>query len=151
MQKMIKRQMFVALLLFFIELLGIVSLVFFSKLYPEFKYNDDIMVIFVCVVVVIDLLYISSVLSRISSSRKKNDITAVEIVGEGVEEIYNFGQLGVIIVDDSNNVIWTNDVTPYKKIKVRIFFILIIFVAKINKNAAYLVADRIFIYLESSD
>lgn len=109
MQKMIKRQMFVALLLFFIELLGIVSLVFFSKLYPEFKYNDDIMVIFVCVVVVIDLLYISSVLSRISSSRKKNDITAVEIVGEGVEEIYNFGQLGVIIVDDSNNVIWTND------------------------------------------
>lgn len=109
MQKMIKRQMFVALLLFFIELLGIVSLVFFSKLYPEFKYNDDIMVIFACVVVVIDLLYISSVLSRISSSRKKNDITAVEIVGEGVEEIYNFGQLGVIIVDDSNNVIWTND------------------------------------------
>lgn len=109
MQKMIKRQMFIALLLFFIELLGIVALVFVSKLFPEFKHNDDIMVIFVCVVVVVDLLYISNVLSRISNSRKKNDITAVEIVGEGVEEIYNFGQLGVIIVDDENNVIWTND------------------------------------------
>lgn len=109
MQKMIKRQMFIALLLFFIELMCVIALVFFSKLYPEFENNDDIMVIFVSAVIVIDLLYISNVLSRISNARKKNDITAVEIVGEGVEEIYNFGQLGVIIVDDSNNVIWTND------------------------------------------
>ena len=109
MQKMIKRQMFIALLLFFIELMCVIALVFFSKLYPEFENNDDIMVIFVSTVIVIDLLYISNVLSRISNARKKNDITAVEIVGEGVEEIYNFGQLGVIIVDDSNNVIWTND------------------------------------------
>ena len=109
MQKMIKRFMLIALLIFFFELIGIIGVVFVSKLLPEFEYTEDILVISICAVVVIDLLYISLALSNISNARKKNDITAVEIVGEGVEEIYNFGQLGVIIVDDANNVIWTND------------------------------------------
>ena len=109
MQKMIKKFMFIALLIFFIELIAIVGLVFVSKVLPDFKYTEDILVISICAVVVIDLLYMSLVLSNISNARKKNDITAVEIVGEGIEEVYNFGRIGVIIVDDYNNVIWTND------------------------------------------
>ena len=109
MQKMIKKFMFIALIIFFVELICIVGLVFVSKVLPEFKYTEDVLVISICAVVVIDLLYISLVLSNISNARKKNDITAVEIVGEGVEEVYNFGKIGVIIVDDYNNVIWTND------------------------------------------
>lgn len=109
MQKKIKRHMLFILTVFLLELVGIILIVFFSKLYPEFKYNYDIVVIFSCVIIVFDIFYFFSVLSRISNSRKKNDITAVEIIGEGVEEIYNFGQIGVIIVDDENNVIWAND------------------------------------------
>lgn len=109
MQKMIKKFMITALVIFFAQLLCIVGLVFLSKILPNFEYIEDILIISLCVVVVVDLLYISLVLSYISNARKKNDITAVEIVGEGVEEIYNFGQIGVIIVDDYNNVIWTND------------------------------------------
>ena len=92
MQKMIKKFMFIALIIFFIELIGIVGLVFVSKILPDFKYTEDILVISICAVVVIDLLYISLVLSNVSNSRKKNDITAVEIVGEGIEEVYNFGE-----------------------------------------------------------
>ena len=109
MQKMIKKFMITALVIFFAQLLFIVGLVFLSKVLPIFEYMGDILIISLCIVVVIDLLYISLVLSYISNARKKNDITAVEIIGEGVEEIYNFGQIGVIIVDDYNNVIWTND------------------------------------------
>ena len=109
MQKLNKKFMFIALLIFFIELLCIVGLVFVSKILPNWEFSEDVIIISLCVVVIIDLLYISIVLSNISNARKKNDITAVEIIGEGVEEIYNFGQIGVIIVDDYNNVIWTND------------------------------------------
>ena len=109
MQKMIKKFMITALVIFFAQLLCIVGLVFLSKVLPTFEYIEDILIISLCVVVIIDLLYISLVLSYISNARKKNDIAAVEIIGEGVEEIYNFGQIGVIIVDDYNNVIWTND------------------------------------------
>lgn len=109
MQKMIKKYMLIAVVIFFLELISIVGLVFVSKIFPDFTYTEDILVISICAVVVADLLYISIALSNVSNARKKNDITAVEIVGEGVEEIYNFGQLGVIIVDDYNNVIWTND------------------------------------------
>ena len=77
MQKMIKKFMFIALLIFFIELIAIVGLVFVSKVLPDFKYTEDILVISICAVVVIDLLYMSLVLSNISNARIKNDINAV--------------------------------------------------------------------------
>ena len=58
MQKLIKKFMFIALLIFFIELLCIVGLVFVTKILPNWEFSEDVIIISLCVVVIIDLLYI---------------------------------------------------------------------------------------------
>lgn len=108
MQKRIKKYMFYALLIFFVQLCCGVLFFLLYKL-VDFKYSVEILVILLCIFVIIDIAYIWIVMNSISKTRKKNDVTAVDIVGEDIQEVYNFGNLGIIIVDNNYDVIWTND------------------------------------------
>ena len=39
----------------------------------------------------------------------KNDVSAVDIVGDDIQDVYTFAQIGLILIDDKNTVIWVND------------------------------------------
>lgn len=108
MQKMIKKDMFIALIIFFIQLLVGVLFFLLYKL-ASFDYIIEALVITLSVFIIVDVIFVWVVLLNISKARKKNDVTAIEIVGEDIQEVYDFGNLGVIIIDDNDNVIWTND------------------------------------------
>ncbi|MDD6302669.1 MAG: DHH family phosphoesterase [Bacillales bacterium] len=72
----------------------------------------DLTLVLVVAVAIFALLFATYILiasSILSKARKKNDISAVEIVGEDIQEVYNYGQIGLILTDINNNVIWTND------------------------------------------
>lgn len=108
MQKRIKKYMFIALMIFFVELLAGVLFFLLYKL-NSFNYLVESLVISLCFFILINVSYIWIVLNLIAKARKKNDVTALDIVGEDIQEVYNFGNLGIIIVDDNFEIIWTND------------------------------------------
>ena len=62
--------------------------------------------------VLINFLYTIFILVKISKSKKKSDVITSDILGEEIDEIYKFGKIGIVITDDNNKIIWTNDWLP---------------------------------------
>lgn len=46
---------------------------------------------------------------HLTSIRQRSDIDAASIIGSDVQEAYNFGQLGLIVTDDNDTIMWTNN------------------------------------------
>ncbi len=59
-------------------------------------------------VIVIDGLFLWFSEARISAIRQKNDLDAASILGSDVQEAYNFGQIGLVVVDDNDSVAWAS-------------------------------------------
>lgn len=107
MQKLIKKYILLFLLLSSLEILGAAVLF----LLHTFSYDHmvEISIIVLCGVILLDAILLIFALSRVMKAKQKNDVSTVEIVGEGIQEVYNFGQMGIMVVDDNDCVIWTNE------------------------------------------
>lgn len=108
MQKKLKKYMMIAFWLFFVQLALIASLYILYVI----EGNDLLVKILLSTLtgsIFIDLVYIWIVLSKISHSRLKNDVAAVDIIGDDIQDVYTFAQIGLILIDDKNMVIWVND------------------------------------------
>lgn len=57
---------------------------------------------------VIDGLFTWLSLSKITKMRQKSDIDAVELIGPDIQEAYDFGQVGLVVVDEDNVIVWTS-------------------------------------------
>ena len=100
--------MMIAFWLFFVQLALITSLYILYVI----EGNDLLVRILLSTLtgsIFIDLVYVWVVLSKISHSRMKNDVSAVDIVGDDIQDVYTFAQIGLILIDDKNTVIWVND------------------------------------------
>ena len=53
---------------------------------------------------------------HLSSIRQKSDIDAASVIGSDVQEAYNFGQLGLVVTDDNDTVMWTNNLFKERQI-----------------------------------
>ncbi len=58
--------------------------------------------------VVADLMLLWFGELRLSHIRQKNDLDASRIIGSDVQEAYNFGELGLVVTDDDNCVVWVS-------------------------------------------
>ena len=108
MQKKLKKYMMIAFWLFFVQLALITSLYILYVI----EGNDLLVRILLSTLtgsIFIDLVYVWVVLSKISHSRMKNDVSAVDIVGDDIQDVYTFAQIGLILIDNKNTVIWVND------------------------------------------
>ena len=108
MQKVIKRQMIKALLIFFLQLL-IASAVYVAIALDLFDYHLELLIGVMASFIVIDVLLFWSMLTNISKSKYKTDLRALDIVGEDIQEAYIFGKIGLIVTDENSNIIWVND------------------------------------------
>ena len=59
--------------------------------------------------VLIDLIYLWFCLVSLTRSKQKSNLKAAEIIGSDVQEAYNFGMIGLVVIDDNNLVIWSNE------------------------------------------
>ncbi len=66
--------------------------------------------------VVINVLFIWVMLIRLSKIRKKSDLKAAELIGNDVQEAYKFGMIGLVVVDENDIVLWTNDLFQERQI-----------------------------------
>lgn len=53
-----------------------------------------------------------------SSFRRRTDLKAADLIGGDIQEAYNFGMIGLVIVDEHNTVIWTNDLFKDRQIDI---------------------------------
>ncbi len=107
MQKLIKKYILLFLFLSSIEILG--AAVLFLLHTFNYKHMAEVAIIVLVGVILLDALALIFALSRVMKAKQKNDVSTVEIVGEGIQEVYNFGQMGIMIVDDNDCVIWANE------------------------------------------
>lgn len=71
-----------------------------------------------CVFVSIDILLLWVAIAVFSSFRRKSDLQAADLIGGDIQEAYNFGMIGMVIVDEKYNVIWTNDLFKDRQIDI---------------------------------
>ena len=108
MQKTLKTYMLGAFWLFFFQLATITSLFIIYVVDGE-----GVMIhAFICILgasLFVDLIFVWFMLASISKERLKNDVKAVDIIGDDIQDVYNFAQIGLILIDDKGDVIWVND------------------------------------------
>jgi len=65
---------------------------------------------------ILNVLFVWIILIRLSKIRQKSDLKAAELIGADVQEAYNFGMIGLVVVDENDIVLWANDLFKDRQI-----------------------------------
>ena len=115
MQNYIKKQQIKAAILSLFEAIIFIVLFLLTRI-ESIKLDFIYIVIGIgAFFVLFNFFYIVLVLLRIAKSRQKSDVLTSDILGEEIDEIYKFGKIGIVITDDKNKIIWTNNWLPNSK------------------------------------
>ena len=112
MGKHIHRIRVFTIVLILVELvfLGAFAIFYFNNLFGFRDLLDPfVLVVSIISLVALDLLFIWIIVLRISHLRQKTDLKAAEVIGSDVQEAYNFAMVGLVVTDDNDIVLWTND------------------------------------------
>ena len=103
------------------ELFGVVllGLAYYFNLF-DFKQIITPVILFISLgsAVIIDIIYVWAILFYFSKIRQKTDLRAADLIGSDIEEAYNFGMLGLAVVDENNVVLWTNTLFKERAIEI---------------------------------
>lgn len=103
----------VAFILIVLEvvLLATFGIFYFQNLFEIKNYISVELFFFVTVGLIgLDIIFVWTSVLVFSYKRKKTDLRAADLIGGDVQEAYNFGMIGLVVVDDNNVVIWINDI-----------------------------------------
>ena len=121
MKQSLKRTKIAAFILTMIEILGIAAFgVLYFYNFFDFQKMVTIPITFIGIAVIVGLdaivLWIEVIIfSRI---RHKTDLKAADLIGADVQEAYNFGMVGLVIVDENNIVLWVNELFKERSIDI---------------------------------
>lgn len=121
MGKLIKNIQISAFVIILLQilLLGTFALFYFMDFFDLREIvNDVYLMIGASTVIFLDCLFVWVSIFRVSHLRNKTDLKAAEVLGNDIQAAYNFGMIGLVIVDGDNNVIWTNDLFRDRNINI---------------------------------
>ena len=113
MKKTASRFKIIAFILIVVELALIATLgIFYTKDVFELQKKLTFEMVFVSFAVLtsLDMIFVWVSILVFSYKRKKTDLRAADLIGGDVQEAYNFGMIGLVVVDENNVVIWINDI-----------------------------------------
>ena len=120
-----KRRLFkaklIGIIIGLIELFGIVFLgvAFYLDLFNlKTIINQMYLYIGFSAALIIDIIYVWGIIFYFSKIRQKTDLRAADLIGSDIEEAYNFGMLGLAVVDENNIVLWTNTLFKERTIEI---------------------------------
>ena len=114
MGKTLKRIKITSFVLIILQLVVISAfcILYFNDLF-NVKTNNilspEIIALTASILVFLDCLFIWVFAIRVSSLRQKTDLHAAEVIGSDVQEAYNFAMIGLAVTNESDIVLWTND------------------------------------------
>lgn len=95
------------------------SILYFNNFFDFQELAKPIYIVFALVaIIVLDSLFVWIVIGVLSLLRQKTDLKAAEVIGSDVQEAYNFAMIGLAITDESNTVLWTNDLFKARHIEI---------------------------------
>lgn len=107
------------LILIELTLLALFIIFYFNNLFDlQTKITKEYIVVGSSILVFIDCLFVWIVSLRISSLRQKTDLRAAQVIGSDVQEAYNFAMIGLVVTNDEDVIIWTNDLFKERHIDV---------------------------------
>ena len=65
-----------------------------------------------------DIVFAWSVLAFFTKFRQKTELKVADLIGEDIQEAYNFGMVGLAVVDENNIVLWTNTLFKERAIEI---------------------------------
>ena len=101
--------------LYILTLIEVVAVAAFSILYSNntFDLKNIIAPLYIVigslVLILINVIFLWIGILSLSSTRNHTDLRAVEVIGEDVQEAYNFAQIGLVVTDENDSVVWVND------------------------------------------
>ena len=119
-RRLFKAQIF-GIIVGLLELLGIVFLGFaFYFKWIDFQNLRNQIIFYSSFggAVLLDIIYVWSIIFYFSKIRQKTDLRAADLIGSDIEEAYNFGMLGLAVVDENNIVLWTNTLFKERAIEI---------------------------------
>lgn len=66
----------------------------------------------------IDAVYVWIIIRRIYKFRQESDIQASFVIGKDVQEVYTFGEIGYILIDENKKVLWISDFLLNRNIRI---------------------------------
>ena len=121
MKKRLSKVKFIGIIIGLLELSGVIfaGLAFY---FNWFSIKDNISPLLLYIIfgsaLIIDILYVWGVIFYFSKIRQKTDLRAADLIGSDIEEAYNFGMLGLAVVDENNTVLWTNTLFKERAIEI---------------------------------
>jgi len=98
-------------------IMGALALFWFFNWFNFQEYVTAGYIVFISVgFLVVDAFFCWSSFLNISKIRQKNDIEAAALVGNDIQEAYDFGQIGLVVVDDTDVVMWANSLFKQRQI-----------------------------------
>lgn len=109
---------------FFIILLQLILIstfcIFYFANFFDFQnlIKVEYIVLGVSLLLFLEFFFVLFIVFRISSLRQKTDLHAAEVIGQDVQAAYNFGMMGLVVVNDKNIVLWTNELFRERNINI---------------------------------
>lgn len=100
---------FILILLQFISIATFAIFYFYDIFDLKTIIGVDILIFIALGFVAADAIFIWIAVTAIASIRQKNDLKAAEIIGNDIQEAYNFGQIGLVVTNEQNVVLWGSD------------------------------------------
>lgn len=99
--------------------LAVFAIFYFFNLY-QFKTlaSPQYVTIGATSLIAINIMVMFVLLASITKSRYRTDLKAAEVIGEDVQEAYNYAMIGLAITDDNDTIIWTNDLFTERHVDV---------------------------------
>ena len=90
--------------------LGVFASIYFSNAFDfQEKVKTEYVIFGALGLVSIDAIFVLISTFIIASLRYQTELKAADVIGDDVQEAYNFAMIGLAITDDTDHVIWTND------------------------------------------
>lgn len=116
--KSLRLRCFVSLL---VQLLIIVAF-FVLWTYDVWNLKKTIDVTIMCIalfiVILINAITYLIIFHMVTRRRYSTDLKAANIIGSDVQEAYNFGMIGLLVVDEADTIIWTNELFSERQINI---------------------------------
>lgn len=121
MKKTLGKTKFIAIIMVLIELAVAITFgIFYFNNVLELKDKVSVPIVYVvlCTMLVLNVLFICVSLAIFTKLRHTTDLRAADLIGGDIQEAYNFGMIGLIIVDENNVVLWVNDLFKERQIDI---------------------------------
>lgn len=108
MYKLLKKHRLVLAISLLVEVLILMTLVLIMSFLPNYGAHYIILSVFSVIFVIYDAA-MSLVFSLLIKDQKgKAELTSAEVLGNDMDEAYNFGEVGLAVCDAQNTVLWVN-------------------------------------------